>query len=39
MWTLESITDYIPKDAKKKLVKNMLKLINWEVINNRIDGK
>tara|TARA_B100000212_G_scaffold63607_1_gene43680 strand:+ start:1488 stop:2036 length:549 start_codon:yes stop_codon:yes gene_type:complete len=39
MWE-HSFTDYIPaKDAKKKYLLNMLKLINWEVINNRIDGK
>ena len=39
MWE-HSFTDYIPaKEAKKKYLLNMLKLINWEVINNRIDGK
>ena len=35
MWE-HSFTDYIPKDAKKKISLNMLKLINWEVINNRL---
>tara|TARA_B100000683_G_C12488100_1_gene553706 strand:+ start:2071 stop:2619 length:549 start_codon:yes stop_codon:yes gene_type:complete len=39
MWE-HSFTDYIPaKDAKKKYLLNMFKIIDWQVINNRIDGK
>ena len=38
MWE-HSFTDYIPaKDAKKKYLQNVCKIINWDVINNRIDG-
>ena len=38
MWE-HSFTDYVPaKDAKKKYLQNMMKIINWEVINNRLDG-
>jgi Fe-Mn family superoxide dismutase len=36
MWE-HSFTDYIPaKDAKKKYIKNIIKIINWEVINHRL---
>jgi Fe-Mn family superoxide dismutase len=39
MWE-HSFTDYIPaKDAKKKYLQNIFKIVNWDVINNRIDGK
>ena len=39
MWE-HSFTDYIPaKNAKDKYLQNVLKIINWDVINNRIDGK
>ena len=38
MWE-HSFTDYIPAKDAKKVSLNMLKLINWDVINNRIDGK
>ena len=38
MWE-HSFTDYVPaKDAKKKYLQNMMKIVNWEVINNRLDG-
>ena len=38
MWE-HSFTDYIPaKDAKKKYLQNMLKIVNWDIINNRLDG-
>ena len=38
MWE-HSFVDYIPaKDAKKKYLQNMLKIVDWTVINNRIDG-
>ena len=34
-----SFVDYIPsKDAKKKYLQNMLKIVDWTVINNRLDG-
>ena len=39
MWE-HSFTDYIPaKDAKKKYLQNIFKIVNWDVINNRLDGK
>ena len=38
MWE-HSFTDYVPaKDAKKKYLQNMLKIVNYDVINNRLDG-
>ena len=38
MWE-HSFTDYVPaKDAKKKYLQNILKIIDWSVINNRLDG-
>ena len=38
MWE-HSFTDYIPaKDAKKRYLQNVFKIVNWEVINNRLDG-
>ena len=38
MWE-HSFTDYVPaKDAKKKYLQNMLKIVDWSVINNRLDG-
>ena len=39
MWE-HSFMDYVPaKDAKKKYLLNLCKIINWDVINNRIDGQ
>ena len=39
MWE-HSFMDYVPaKDAKKKYLLNLCKIINWDVINNRIDGR
>jgi superoxide dismutase, Fe-Mn family len=39
MWE-HSFTDYIPaKDAKKKYISNMLKIINWSVISDRLNNK
>ena len=26
------------KDAKKKYLQNVFKIVNWSVINNRLDG-
>ncbi len=38
MWE-HSFVDYIPaKDAKKKYLQNMMKIVDWDVINNRLDG-
>ena len=38
MWE-HSFTDYVPaKDAKKKYLQNMLKIVDWTVINSRLDG-
>ena len=38
MWE-HSFTDYVPaKDAKKKYLQNVFKIVNWQVINNRLDG-
>lgn len=39
MWE-HSFMDYVPaKDAKKKYVNGMFKIMDWNVINNRIEGK
>ena len=36
MWE-HSFTDYIPaKDAKKKYVESMMRIIDWEQINQRL---
>ena len=38
MWE-HSFTDYIPaKDAKKKYITGMMRTINWEVINQRLES-
>jgi superoxide dismutase len=39
MWE-HSFMDYVPsKNAKKKYVKNMFKIIDWQVINDRLNSK
>jgi len=39
MWE-HSFMDYVPaKDAKKKYITNILKIINWSVINDRLNTK
>jgi superoxide dismutase, Fe-Mn family len=36
MWE-HSFTDYVPaKDAKKKYITNIMKIINWDIINHRL---
>jgi superoxide dismutase len=36
MWE-HSFSDYVPaKDAKKRYIENIMKIINWEVINHRM---
>ena len=36
MWE-HSFMDYIPaKDAKKKYIENMMKIVNWDVVNGRV---
>ena len=35
----QSFSDYTPaKDAKKRYLQNVFKIVNWQVINNRLDG-
>ena len=39
MWE-HSFMDYVPaKDAKKRYITNILKIINWSVINDRLNTK
>ena len=36
MWE-HSFTDYVPaKDAKKKYIAGIMRLINWDIINQRM---
>tara|TARA_X000000950_G_scaffold81107_2_gene101935 strand:+ start:7557 stop:8204 length:648 start_codon:yes stop_codon:yes gene_type:complete len=38
MWE-HSFMDYVPaKDAKKQYITNIFKVMNWDVINNRLEG-
>ena len=38
MWEHSLLIMLMPRCKEKKYLQNMLKIVDWEVINNRLDG-